>query len=110
MTLRLVPYLISRTKSPASHLKYKAIRCCRGVIYPQAFREVLRRLIDDPPDSELKWAQGWYALINALTDRDLLEDEPDDDESEGVIADIVNAFCAVHQFATVAANYDEVTA
>lgn len=82
----------------------------RGAIYPQAFREVLRKLIDEPPDSELRWAQDWYAFINALTGHDLLEDEPDDDESEGVIADIVNAFCTAHQFATTAAKYDEVTA
>jgi hypothetical protein len=91
--------------------KIKSDPLLQGAVYPQAFREVLRKLmVDDPPDSELPWAQSWHGFLKALTGRDIVDDEPEDDEVESFIDDAVGAFCVAHRFATNAAKYEEVTA
>lgn len=82
----------------------------QGVIYPEAFRQVLILLLEgDGIDEEAQWVRNWYEFVLNLSGVDLSEDIADEDQ-EQLIEDAVQAFSRAHNFAARANKLQEVQA
>jgi hypothetical protein len=108
------PVLQISSKIAGLSAKLKTNPLLQGAIYPEAFRQVLRELINDDEFGEQgSWRENWRKFILALTGEDLGEKEFEgdaDDEREVFINTAVKAFAESHGFATNAAKFEEVVA
>jgi hypothetical protein len=104
------PVLQVTTKVPELPTKLKNDPLLQGVIYPQAFREVLWFIIrEEEIDDDLPWVQNWREFIRKLTSVNLDEETPEDDEDrEDFVEDAVKAFSGQHNFASRAKQFEEV--
>jgi len=104
------PVLQITTKVAELPSRLKNDPLLQGVIYPQAFRDVLWSLIrEEEIDDDLPWVQNWREFILKLTNVNLEDATPEDeDEREQFVEEAVRTFSELHNFASRAKHFEEV--
>jgi len=103
------PVLQLTTKVPDLPSRLKNDPLLQGVIYPQAFREVLWLLIrEEEIDDDLPWVLHWREFVRKLTGIDLEVATPEEEEDRAeFVEEAVRSFAAVHSFGSKARQQEE---
>ena len=101
------PVLEISSKLSGLSSRLKTDPLLQGAIYPEAFRQVLRLVLDSDDTEEDSWSTRWRTFLKTLTGIEELDFTDDGEEESAFIDDAVSAFCKAHTFRTRAGLLEE---